>query len=252
MLCFWARTLTGLGVSLRCLPTGLSDVVITLSIEHLASSNGTEQMVLLFEDAIDDDLPLSLVDFPFESNKVPNWIFDRGFTSEILRQWMCGYDRTEGSLVLPVHDEGNNIVGWIKRRPQGLFPKYLYGPLGIFKKSKVVFGLNKIDHKKDFICVTEGALDTIWLTQNGLSSVALLGIYLSQRQEKLLSKLTCGEIVLCLDNDSAGQSGTAEIAPRLSKYFVVSKINIPLQYKDVQDVRDQNALMEIIDSRVLF
>ena len=70
------------------------------------------------------------------------------------------------------------------------------------KKSRILFGANHIE-PTDFVCVTEGSLDAMWLDQCGYASVALLGASMSKYQEELLVDLPTKEIVLCLDNDSA-------------------------------------------------
>ena len=227
--------------------------ITLLEANRLAYTDYIEDLKLDFgDDEIDKYLPLSPIIFPFTKNKVPKWIFDRGFDSETMMKWGFGYDENEGSLVIPINDENHNLVGWAKRRPEGLFPKYLYGPKDIFKKSRVVFGADEAKTSRDFICITEGALDTVWLSQNGFNSVAILGVFLSKAQERIISSFNTGEIVLCLDNDNAGQLGIESISPRLSKYFVVSKIRIPDKYKDVQDIRDQKVLRLVLENRVFF
>ena len=58
--------------------------------------------------------------------------------------------------------------------------------------------------------------------------------------------------MLCLDNDEAGQIGLNKAMACLSKNFVVSYIQIPKEYKDVQDVRKIDELKTIINDRTFF
>ena len=119
------------------------------------------------------------------------------------------------------------------------------------RKSRVLFGINHVE-ATDFICVTEGSLDTMWLDQCGYTSVALLGANMSKQQEELLLSLQKKEIVLCLDNDKAGINATEKSLTRLSTKCIVSSIQIPQEYKDVQDIRNKNELDRVIETRILW
>ena len=186
------------------------------------------------------------IEFPYEMGYVPEWIFSRGFNKETLSKWRCSVD-LENSLVIPIFD-GKRIVGWITRRLY-MTPKYLYSK-GL-KKSQVLFGNNHVV-PQPFICVTEGSLDTMWLDQHGYTSVALLGANASSKQQEMLLNLPTNEIVLCLDNDEAGEKATEKILTNLSQRCVVSTIQIPKGYKDVQDIRDNKLLHEVLETRALW
>ena len=179
--------------------------------------------------------------------RVPTWIFDRDFTKTTLKRWDCGTDNYN-NLIIPVKDRDTRLVGWITRQFER-DPKYLYSK-GL-QKSKVVFGEDKIK-KSPFICITEGSLDTLWLDQCGYSSVSILGSMLSSSQQEALIKLPTDELVLCLDNDEAGQLGTDRAMACISKSFVVSYVKLPKEVKDVQDIRDENFLEEIINNRTFW
>lgn len=188
-------------------------------------------------------LPETTIDY--DPSMVPPWILDRGFTPQSLTRWECGYNWQ--GLVIPIRDENSRLVGSVTRRPQGFTPKYLY-QTGT-KVSKILYGAYNIDRKSQFICVTEGTLDTIWLDQHGYSSVAILGANMSNRQEEILLSLGAPEIVLCLDGDTPGQQAAAKIASRLSKSCMVSFIRLPTEYKDVQEIRDSKILHDVLTKR---
>ena len=202
----------------------------------------------LFDEFSPDETSMPEVQFPFKQGYVPEWIFDRGFNKKTLKKWGCGIDN-ENSLVIPIQDNISRLVGWVSRR-QYMTPKYLYSK-GL-KKSRVLFGQHLIMEKTPFVCITEGTLDTMWLDQHGFFSVALLGASLSKAQEELTLGLQPEELVLCLDNDEAGQIGFQKAMGCLSKSFVVSYVNLPKEYKDVQDVRNSDELASIINSRTFF
>jgi|TARA_R100000808_G_scaffold3763_1_gene12913 DNA primase len=185
------------------------------------------------------DLPPSFI-----ADDYPNWIYDRGFTEEFLKQWGCGTNIYE-DLIIPIRDNKSTLVGFVSRR-QNTVPKYMYST-GL-KKSQLLFGADKVE-PSEFVCITEGSLDTMWLQQNGYQSVALLGIHLSVTQAKLLRELPTKEFVLCLDNDKAGQLGREKALWRLKKIAQTSYINIPDPHKDVQDIRDKEHLDKLIQNR---
>jgi len=191
------------------------------------------------------DLPE--VEFPFTNGYVPEWIFARGFTKKALKRWDCGVD-SDNNLIIPIKDRESRLVGWVTRQ-YDREPKYLYSK-GL-KKSKVLFGEFNIE-PCSFICVTEGTLDAIWLDQYGYSSVAILGANMSTSQQEAVLKLPTDELVLCLDNDDAGKIGTDRIMSCISKRFVVSYIQLPNEYKDVQDIRDETVLNKIINERTFW
>ena len=89
----------------------------------------------------------------------------------------------------------------------------------------------------------------MWLDQLGFPSVALLGMSMSNKQRDLLLTLPTKELILCLDNDEAGKIGKERAMKLLGNKTKVSYINIPKEYKDVQDVRSYDILNNIIKNR---
>ena len=195
---------------------------------------------------IDDDY-MPEIDLEYNSSRVPNWIFDRGFLPNTLLDWECGID-SWNNLVIPIRDEKSRLVGSVSRR-MNIEPKYLYSK-GL-KKSKVLFGGYKIE-RCPFVCITEGTLDAMWLEQNGYPAVAILGAHLSKAQQELLIQLPTDELVLCLDNDEAGQIGLNAAMACISERSVVSYVQLPNGFKDVQEIRNINILDETINKRTFF
>ena len=75
---------------------------------------------------------------------------------------------------------------------------------------------------------------------------------MSSIQEELLVNLPTDELVICLDNDEAGKLGSERISTCISKRFVITYIQLPREYKDVQDVRNINELQHIINTRTFW
>ena len=177
-------------------------------------------------------------------HKYPTWIFRRGFTEKVLESWECGTN-AYGDLIIPIRDGEARLVGWVSRR-RAAIPKYMYSK-GL-KKSKVLFGAHKVV-SCPFVCITEGTLDAMWLTQHGYPAIALLGMSMSKRQQELLSTLRTEEVVLCLDNDIAGQTGLTKALNSLGKTIMSSYIQLPSGYKDVQEIKSNQVLDTIINQR---
>ena len=222
-------------------------------VQQDIANNAVEFDFDFFEDEfpIDwmDHLPeeLSEVEYPGKRRMVPEWIFDRGFSRETLKAWDCGMN-DYGDLIIPVHDAKQRLVGWMERRIDAT-PKYLYSK-GL-RKSQLLFGEHKVLSTQT-ICITEGALDTMWLNQNGYTSVALLGASFSYTQQNRLKALHPEEIVLCLDNDDAGQKAIDKINSCMSDSCMVSWLELPEKVKDVQEIRQQTLLKQVIDNRVFW
>ena len=197
------------------------------------------------EDKVEEEL--LEVEFPYESGYVPKWIFERGFNSKTLNKWECAVGE-DNSLVIPVKTVDRKIVGWVSRRLYAS-PKYMYSK-GL-KCSKLLFGQNHIQ-SSPFICVTEGTLDTMWLDQHGYPSVAIFGASMSRHQQEMLVSLPTQEIVLCLDNDSAGKIATDKALTALNQKCIVSVIQLPGGYKDVQDIKEAEVLTNVIQTRSLW
>lgn len=120
------------------------------------------------------------------------------------------YDKYRNRLMLPVIDVRGDVIGFTSRVMDGSAPKYLNTPeTAIFKKRSILYGLNyaKSTKRPNFILV-EGNIDVITLHQAGFdNTVATMGTALTEEHIRLLGRYT-RELVLCYDNDSAGEDAT--------------------------------------------
>ena len=216
-----------------------------IQIDNLLREREASFDIGLFDEySVDEEHELPIIDFPFDSSSVPKWVLERGFNKDTLVKWGCAIN-TYNDLIIPVADSHKRRIGWISRRLNAV-PKYMYSK-GL-KKSKILFGDCYLE-KKSFVCITEGSLDTMWLDQHGFGSVALLGASMSKKQREMLYNISTKEFVVCLDNDFTGQKALNKIFKELSSSFIVSYITLPKGFKDVQDVRNENQLCDIIDKR---
>ena len=175
-----------------------------------------------------------------------HWIYKRGFTKQTILDWDC---KTNNFLdfMIPAKDLELETIGWITRRTQAI-PKYLFSKG--FAKSKTLFGMDKIKNI-DTLYLVEGALDCMWLSQHGYPSVAILGASISRTQIELLGNLQPHEVVLALDNDDAGRKGISKATLDIDDRFLISYLNIPKKYKDVQEIDNVDILHKVMNSKVL-
>ena len=120
------------------------------------------------------------------------------------------YDKYRNRLMLPVIDVRGDVIGFTSRVMDDSTPKYLNTPeTAIFKKRSILYGLNYAKNTKrpNFILV-EGNIDVITLHQAGFdNTVATMGTALTEEHIRLLGRYT-KELVLCYDNDAAGEDAT--------------------------------------------
>ena len=120
------------------------------------------------------------------------------------------YDKYRNRLMLPVIDPRGDVIGFTSRVMDDSAPKYLNTPeTAIFKKRSILYGLNYAKNTKrpNFILV-EGNIDVITLHQAGFdNTVATMGTALTEDHARLLGRYT-KELVLCYDNDAAGEDAT--------------------------------------------
>ena len=120
------------------------------------------------------------------------------------------YDKFRNRLMLPVIDVRGDVIGFTSRVMDDSTPKYLNTPeTSIFKKRSILYGLNYAKNtKRGNLILVEGNMDVITLHQAGLdNAVATMGTALTEEHIQILSRYT-KELVLCYDNDGAGEEAT--------------------------------------------
>lgn len=157
------------------------------------------------------------------------------------------------TLIFPIQDEYDNIVGLIGRtllsnsemKSKGI-DKYKYT---FFSKSHILFGLNKakeaIANYKSVILV-EGQLDCIQLQSNGIYNVvALGGLDLHYYQYYLLKKYGGDKLKIyaLLDNDDRGQEGIKKLQQKFKDKTEIFKLSLPSNSKDIDEhIKGNNSL----------
>ena len=148
------------------------------------------------------------------------------------------YDFFRNRLILPVIDIHGDVVGFGSRVIIAEdSPKYKNtNETPVYAKRKVLYGLNLAKKtKRPNIILCEGNLDVVTLHQAGFdNAVASMGTALTVEQTRLLSRYT-KELVLCYDNDNAGQMATQRVLEMLrNSEFTVKVLKLPNKMVDGQ------------------
>lgn len=154
------------------------------------------------------------------------------------------YDKYRNRLMLPVIDVRGDVIGFTSRVMDDSTPKYLNTPeTAIFKKRSILYGLNyaKNTRRPNFILV-EGNIDVITLHQAGFdNTVATMGTALTEEHVRLLGKYT-KQLVLCYDNDAAGEDATQRAIGILRGSGIETKVlRLPRRRTDSGELVKQDA-----------
>ena len=145
------------------------------------------------------------------------------------------YDKFRNRLMLPVIDTRGDVVGFGSRVIDNSEPKYMNTTETItYSKRRILYGLNLAKKtKRPNIILCEGNLDVVTLHQAGFdNAVASMGTALTVEQTRLLSRFT-KELVLCYDNDNAGQLATQRALELLNNSeFSVKVLKLPNRIVD--------------------
>ncbi len=133
------------------------------------------------------------------------------------------YDMFTRRITFPLWDKDGNIVGFSARIYRGEVDtsKYINSrETKLFKKGETLYNYH---HAREFVkneksvIVVEGFMDAIRLSVEGVRNVvALQGTALTKEQIVLLKKLHV-KVILCLDNDNAGEAATLSNGDMLIK-----------------------------------
>lgn len=132
-------------------------------------------------------------------------------------------------ITFPIRDKSGLVIGFSARKFKEETPggKYINSPeTAIFKKSRILFGLNyslrKIVKEKK-VYVVEGQIDCLRLIDSGFDlSVASLGTAFGQEHVHDLERLGIKEAILLFDGDDAG----AMAASKAGNFFQAKGIDV--------------------------
>ena len=119
------------------------------------------------------------------------------------------YDRFRNRLMFPIHDNQGNIVGFGGRTLGEDDAKYINSSEGpLYNKSKILYGFHhakEVMRESKAVLMVEGYFDVLACHRVGVRNVvAVSGTALTEQHAKILAR-SCEKVVLCLDQDRAGQ-----------------------------------------------
>ena len=135
----------------------------------------------------------------------------------LLRKW--GQAMFRDRIMIPIVDERHQLCGFGGRDVSGQDQiRYLNSPeTELFAKKQILFGLPHCVPGQPLV-LCEGYMDAMALHQAGFNAAAVMSASVTEEQIRLLNRHT-GDVVICLDGDAAGQSGTVKSAGQLLSGF---------------------------------
>lgn len=130
-------------------------------------------------------------------------------------------------LLVPIYDKYGNPVGFGGRVLDDSKPKYLNSNENeIFHKSEILFNYHKAKNeaRNNEIVIVEGYFDVISAWEMGMKNVvAVMSANVTEQQIKMIKELNC-EVILSLDNDSAGNIAMLRVIPELLKNNLIVSV----------------------------
>ena len=153
-----------------------------------------------------------------------------------------GRDFFSDRITIPIRDPIGAVIGFSARKfkPDTFGGKYINTPeTPLFKKSKVLFGLNfsrKTIAKERRALIVEGQIDALRLIHAGFPwTVAGQGTAFGGEQVKELLHLGVRQVYLALDGDTAGQEAAMKIGHLFQKEGVEALV-VPLPERSDPDL----------------
>lgn len=128
--------------------------------------------------------------------------------------YICVGDRYKNRIIIPYYDKIGNLIYWNGRALGESKCKYIGPPkeIGVGKED-VIYMASKWPQMGETIYVCEGEFNALSLLAAELNGVACGGKNMSKKQAIMLSDY---RVVLCLDRDKAGRSGTIRMSSIIS------------------------------------
>ena len=217
---------------------------------ELESENGESVKRYLSQRKINEDIIKRFeIGYAPESSRSVKYLKAKGFNEQILTE--TGLIRThdldtyavfEQRLMIPIHDENGNPVGFTARRlnEDKETAKYINtSETKIYHKGNLIFNYHRAKEfaKKNKRCIlVEGAMDVIAFEKADIhESIACLGTACTKEQMALLKRLNV-PLVVCYDGDRAGKAATYKFGKLAVDYGLVFSIVKNTTGKDPDEI----------------
>lgn len=220
----------------------------------------------------------------------PTQLIERGFSEVLLKDLEIGFDRNGERIMYPLRDLYGNLAGFSggasrpdqqpkysvyqgRRKVNGRFVPSDFGPW--FDEQFPDYRCENHDFLWNYhrvyprilsmgmsdpnatVVIVEGFKACMWMLQAGfINTVALMGSYISDRQQMMLHRLNAN-IVLFLDNDKAGREAAVWVGEHLWKPMKgrVSVVTYPPedeQDNTQPDDYEPEGLIQMVQERMPF
>lgn len=227
----------------------IQSYILFLTFE-LESENGESVKRYLSQRKINEDIIKRFeIGYAPESSRSVKYLKAKGFNEQILTE--TGLIRThdldtyavfEQRLMIPIHDENGNPVGFTARRlnEDKETAKYINtSETKIYHKGNLIFNYHRAKEfaKKNKRCIlVEGAMDVIAFEKADIhESIACLGTACTKEQMALLKRLNV-PLVVCYDGDRAGKAATYKFGKLAVDYGLVFSIVKNTTGKDPDEI----------------
>jgi DNA primase len=195
------------------------------------SSSSSKPSVPKTQPKQEEDKPNKALKFKLDKlEREHPYLIERGLSPETVAAFEMGYctkGMMAGLIAIPIYDSAGFIVAYAGRfpgDPPENTPKYKFPPE--FRKTRELFNFDRAlrESPENPWIIVEGFFDCMKLHELGYRKVvALMGSFMSPKQEELLKKSLTPEsrVILMLDEDEAGQEAREAIAHRLAKFAFV-------------------------------
>lgn len=219
--------------------------------EYLANRKINDEIIKEFEIGLapaNDSLSTLLLNKDFDENI----LIDVGLSNRSSKL----YDVFKNRITFPIHNANGKPVGISARiYTNSEEAKYVNTKeTVIFKKGEILFNYHRAINeakKKKILIIVEGQMDAIRVYSCGIKNVvATMGTALTKDHIKLLKKLNV-KIVLCMDNDSAGEMATIKNGEKLNESGIETSVLRISGAKDPDEyltTRSTEEFLEAIDN----
>ncbi len=166
------------------------------------------------------------------------------------------YDRFRHRIMFPIRDAQGVIIGFGGRAMGDSDAKYVNSPESpLYNKSSVLFGLFQARdaiRKTRKVILVEGYFDCIAAHKAGIEHVvAVSGTALTEEHVKILRR-HADEVILCLDQDNAGQLAAVRAFDLLSRaHLQILSVTLPAKDPDELVQRDPTLFAHMIHETAL-
>ena len=162
-------------------------------------------------------------------NQTHPYMYKRGLTDEVIKQFKIGYNSYHKTITFPVWDKMGRLVGITERSVES---KRFHIPAGMDKPAYLLNYIIKWGIREIYVC--ESQLNALTLWGWGYPAVALFGTG-SKNQLADLTQSGVKIFHLCYDGDKAGYEGAMKFIKMMPDDRLIDIVGIP-NGKDVNDL----------------